>query len=149
ELFRGLFENAAAGVAVTDANGRFVSVNPAFATMLGRTAEEIVGRRPAEFTHPDDWDEQQPLLRDMTNGSRDGYQVRKRYLRPDGAAVSTELSVAFVRGQNGQYLYGIGVSVDMTDRRRLEEQLRHAQKMEAVGQMAGGIAHDFNNLLTG
>ncbi len=149
ELFRGLFENAAAGVAVTDAAGVFVSVNPAFAAMLGRPVAEIIGRSPQDFTHPDDWAEQLPLVREAAAGTRDGYQLRKRYLRPDGSTVWTELSVAIVRGPAGEYVYGIGVSVDVTDRRRLEEQLRHAQKMEAVGQMAGGIAHDFNNLLTG
>ena len=85
----------------------------------------------------------------MLAGGRDGFQLRKRYLRPDGSTVWTELSIAVVRGPAGEFVRGIGVSVDMTERRRLEEQLRHAQKMEAVGQMAGGIAHDFNNLLTG
>jgi PAS domain S-box-containing protein len=149
ELFRGLFENAAAGVAVTDETGSFVSVNPAFAEMLGRPVAEIVGRSTRDFTHPDDWAEQLPLAREAAAGTRDAYQIRKRYLRPDGSTVWTELSAAIVRGPAGEYLYGIGVSVDVTDRRRLEEQLRHVQKMEAVGQMAGGIAHDFNNLLTG
>jgi two-component system cell cycle sensor histidine kinase/response regulator CckA len=149
ELFRGLFENAAAGVAVTDANGMFLSVNPAFSAILGRPAAEIVGRSTQDFTHPDDWAEQMPLIRDASAGIRNGYQIRKRFLRPDGSIVWTELSVAIVRGPAGEYVYGIGVAVNVTDRYRLEEQLRQAQKMEAVGQMAGGIAHDFNNLLTG
>ena len=149
ELFRGLFENAAAGVSVTDATGRFVSTNPAFAAILGRPADEIIGRSPREFTHPDDWTAQVPLWQEVLAGSRNGYQIRKRYIRPDGGIVWTELSVAVVRDTSGWYVRAIGVTVDMTDRRRLEEQLRHAQKMEAVGQMAGGIAHDFNNLLTG
>jgi two-component system cell cycle sensor histidine kinase/response regulator CckA len=149
ELFRGLFENAAAGVAVTDAAGVFVSVNPAFAGMLGRPVAEVVGRSPQDFTHPADWAEQLPLVREVAAGTREGYQVRKRYLRPDGGIVWGELSVAIVRGPAGEYVYGIGVVVDVTERRQLEEQLRHVQKMEAIGQMAGGIAHDFNNLLTG
>jgi two-component system cell cycle sensor histidine kinase/response regulator CckA len=149
ELLRGMFETAAAGVSVTDARGVFVSANPAFAAMLGRPVEEVVGRSPKEFTHPDDWALQLPLWREVLAGGRDGYQLRKRYVRPDGGIVWTELSIAVVRGPGGEFVRGIGVSVDMTDRRRLEEQLRHVQKMEAIGQMAGGIAHDFNNLLTG
>ncbi|HET6574934.1 MAG TPA: PAS domain S-box protein [Fimbriiglobus sp.] len=149
ELLRGMFETAAAGVSVTDARGVFVSANPAFAAMLGRSVAEIVGRSPKEFTHPDDWALHQPMWREVLAGGRDGFQLRKRYVRPDGGIVWTEMSVAVVRGPAGEFVRGIGVSVDMTDRRRLEEQLRHVQKMEAIGQMAGGIAHDFNNLLTG
>ncbi|OWK36311.1 diguanylate cyclase/phosphodiesterase (GGDEF & EAL domains) with PAS/PAC sensor(s) [Fimbriiglobus ruber] len=149
ELFRGMFETAAAGVSVTGPDERFHSVNPAFAAMLGLPVEHIVGRYASEFTHPDDWAEQQPLLDEVHAGARDGYQVRRRYIRPDLSTVWTEQSVAIVRGPSGECVYGIGVSVDMTERRRLEEQLRQAQKMETIGQLAGGIAHDFNNLLTG
>ncbi len=149
ELLRGMFENAAAGVSVVDGRGRLVSANPAFAAMLGRPVEDLLGRAPREFTHPDDWAAQSPLWGEVIDGKRDGYQLRKRYLRPDGSTVWAELSVAVVRGPGGEYVRAIGVTVDMTDRRRLEEQLRHVQKLEAVGQMAGGIAHDFNNLLTG
>ena len=149
ELFRGIFENAAAGVTLTDALGRFVAVNPAFAALLGRSPDELVGRSPGDFTDPADWADQWPVHQDMLSGARDNYQYRKRYVRADGSEVWTELSVAAVRDQNGAFLYGLGVTVDLTDRLRLEEHLRQAQRMESVGQLAGGIAHDFNNLLTG
>jgi PAS domain S-box-containing protein len=149
ELFRGMFETAAAGVSVTDASGVIISANPAFAAILGRPIEQIVGHSPREFTHPDDWPGQLVLWQETRAGKRSGFQLRKRYLRPDGSTVWVELSMAVVHGPSGELIRGVGVTVDMTDRRRLEEQLRHVQKMEAVGQMAGGIAHDFNNLLTG
>jgi PAS domain S-box-containing protein len=147
-LFRGIFEGTAAGVTLTDAAGRFVSVNPAFAAIVGRPAEELLTLTPEDVTHPEDWEAQTPVYREVLAGTRDRFHFPKRYVRPDGTVVWAELSFSAIRGADGAYEYGLGVSVDVTDRRRLEDQLLHAQKMEAVGQMAGGVAHDFNNLLT-
>jgi PAS domain S-box-containing protein len=147
-LFRGFFESAAAGVAMIDSSGRFVSCNPAFAAMVGRTVEQVLGLTPADVSHPDDSAAQQPLMREVYAGTRDRFLHPKRYLRPDGEVVWAELSFSAIRGSDGRFEYGLGVAVNVTERRRLEEQLRQAQKMEAVGEMAGGIAHDFNNLLT-
>ena len=147
-LFRGIFEGTSAGVSLTDPAGRFVSCNPAFAAMLGRTVEEVLQLTPRDITHPDDWPGQQPLVAEVRAGKRDRFNHTKRYVRPDGEAVWVELSFAAIRGPGGEYEHGLGVSVNVTERRRLEQQLQQAQKMEAIGQMAGGVAHDFNNILT-
>jgi PAS domain S-box-containing protein len=148
ELFRGIFESTSAGVSLTDASGRFVSCNPAFAAMLGRTVEEVLRLPPTAITHPDDLAGQLALMDEVRAGRRDRFNYSKRYLRPDGQTVWAELSFAAIRDATGEYEYGLGVSVNVTERRMLEDHLRQAQKMEALGQMAGGVAHDFNNLLT-
>ncbi len=147
-LFRGIFESTSAGVSLTNAEGLFVSCNPAFAAMLGRTVEEVLRLTPSSITHPADLPSQRVMMDEVRSGARDRFNYAKRYIRPDGQLVWVELSFAAIRGADGEYEYGLGVSVNVTERRLLEDQLRQAQRVEAIGQMAGGVAHDFNNILT-
>lgn len=147
-LFRGIFEGTSAGVSLTDPLGRFVACNPSFAALVGRRVEEVLTLTAADVSHPDDYTGQLPLVEQVSTGTRDRYSYTKRYVHPDGEEVWAELTFAAIRGVAGKLEYGLGVSINVTEKRRLEEQLRQSHKLEAIGQMAGGIAHDFNNLLT-
>jgi PAS domain S-box-containing protein len=146
---RAIYQNTNAGIAVCAADGRIVETNPALAKMLGYTVAELLGQTIDAITHPDDFDTESGLIREVLDDGRAGYVIQKRFLRRDGEPVWVELYSQTIRDESGAAVSAVAVVVDVTERRRLEEQLRQAQKMEMVGQMAGGIAHDFNNLLTG
>jgi two-component system, cell cycle sensor histidine kinase and response regulator CckA len=88
-------------------------------------------------------------LGELMRGERGFFEIEKRYQRKDGSQLWGHLTVSLGRDPRRQPAFLIAMLADATERKRAEEHLREAEKMEAIGRLAGGIAHDFNNLLTG
>ena len=146
-LLSRALEQSAELVVITDPDGRIEYVNPAFERVTGWRAAEVIGQTPAVLKsgqHPPEV--YADLWTRVTAGRTWTGQFRNR--RKDGTLFLADVVISAVRGADGGIINLVGVQRDITRERELDDQLRQAQKMEAVGQLTGGIAHDFNNLLT-
>ncbi len=133
-------------VIVTDLGGVVTYWNEGATALFGWTAEEMIGRPYADRFPPSVREEIARQIQERVGGTdwRGEYEDFKK----DGSRVWVDARVRRYDRADGTPAGILGVSHDITERKRLEEQFRHAQKMEAVGRLAGGVAHDFNNLLT-
>ncbi|KPA12107.1 multi-sensor hybrid histidine kinase [Candidatus Magnetomorum sp. HK-1] len=153
-LFRSYFELPLVGRAITSPTKGWIKVNDKLCNMLGYTNTELKSMTWVELTHPDDLSIDIEQFNRVIDGQIEGYSIDKRFMHKNGDVIFCSLSVQCLRKHDGSVNYFVAIIQDITDRKlaeqkqsKLEEQLQHAQKMEAVGTLAGGIAHDFNNML--
>src|SRR3989440_1510643 len=146
ESYRSLVDGVRNVIFALSPSGEVTSLNPAFEEMTGFPPAEWVGRPFEAFVHPDDV----PLALDLFGRVLQGEArptIQFRILTKAGTYRVAEFSATAQR-RDGRLTGILGIGRDVTERLGLEQQLRQAQKMEAVGRLAGGIAHDFNNILT-
>ena len=146
ERYRTLIQNAPNGVTLITLDGRFLSANPALVQMLGYSSEEeMLGLNVWErHAQSDQRTSIAAKIRETGSVSREAVQLK----REDGKVIIAQFSGRIVTDPENGERYVEAVLEDVTEQRRLEQQIQQSQRMEAVGRLAGGVAHDFNNLLT-
>jgi PAS domain S-box-containing protein len=145
--YRALFEESKDVIYMSTPEGKFLDINSAGIELFGYPSKEEILQ--INITHdlyanPDDREKLQQVL--ARHGYVKDYEVV--FKRKDGEPVIVLLTSTAVPDEKARIIAYRGIMKDITERKRLEQQLLQAQKMEAIGQLAGGIAHDFNNILT-
>jgi len=144
--YRELFEESKDSIFIVDTSGNLVDINPAGSELLGYTKDELLAL---------------DLVRDLNISKQARSQFRKRLVpqgyikdaelelrRKDGSIVVVHVSASLMHSPKGRLSGYRGIAHDVTERKRMEQQLLQAHKMESLGLLAGGVAHEFNNLLT-
>jgi PAS domain S-box-containing protein len=154
-----MFEGAAIGIGICRLDGRILEANPALRRMLGYSQQELARAHARELfpelhrdispgnSSPDELRPDERWVGELMRGERDCFEIDKLCRRQDGSEFWGHLTVSLGGAARRHFL--IAMLADATERKRVEERLLQAEKMEIIGRLAGGIAHDFNNLLTG
>jgi len=128
ERYAAIVEFAPLGIAVVDAQGRYVHANPALERFLGYSEAELRTMRFTDVTHPADIALTAEPFREMLSGARDRFQIEKRYVRKDGAVVWGRLMVAAVRDDTGKLVHTVSLTEDVTDEQRRDEAARQVEE---------------------
>jgi two-component system cell cycle sensor histidine kinase/response regulator CckA len=143
---QSLLDACPVAILIVDVDKRMTMWNHAGELMFGWTAEELIGRRYPLVSNADFPSFEKLFLRVM-NG--EGFtNVEATRLHKDGSTIAVRMHTAPMRDPEGRVTGAMALLEDLRETRKLEQQVRHSQKMEAIGRLAGGVAHDFNNLLS-
>ena len=149
QYYKNLFSSINDAILTADTERKIMSANqPALKNLFGSELEEVIGRN-SPFLYPDDDNYEligKKILEMCSQNIR--VSVEAKCVNKNGKIFIAEISLQMLKDTRGRYVGYIGMIKDITERKKLEEQYLHAQKMETIGLLASGIAHDFNNILS-
>jgi PAS domain S-box-containing protein len=125
--FRGAFEYSAIGMTIVSLEGRWLRVNREFASMVGYTEEELLGRRFQDLTHPDDISDNDKHFLEAVQGAKDVYRLQKRYIHRNGTIIWANLNVSMIKDDQGLPIYCVAQVDDITQEKKAKERLMLSQ----------------------
>ncbi len=140
ERFRGTFENAAVGIAHVDPEGRFLLVNDKLCEFVGYTREELLVTGFQDITHPEDLAASLDHFRSLMRGELPNFSLEKRYVRKDGSVVWGNVSLSIQHRSAGEPAYGIAILQDITELKKVEEQLQRASERLELAVRSSNVA---------
>jgi len=156
EKYRSILESIAEGYYEIDLEGNFTFVNDSMCEILGRTKSELIGVNNKQYLDKENAKKGYQYFGQVYKTGRPNKGFDWEFIKRDDTKVQVEISVSLIKDSEGHPIGFRGIMVDITERkraeqekRRLEAQLQRSQKMEAIGTLAGGVAHDLNNILAG
>jgi len=147
ERFRTLSENSPDIIYTTDHNGLITYINPVAEEILGYSTDEIIGRNFSDFSKAEEGETFRRIFQRVSQGQETFKNLEAKLFAQDGTERFFYLSGAPNCNSLGEITGVVGICKDFTEQRKLESQLQHASRMNAIGRLTGGIAHDFNNIL--
>ena len=152
ERWRTVFQNAPVGIGTLNLDGRFIAANPAFQRMLGYGEDELRSLTGVDITHEDDRAATRRLIDEMMAGGRQSYQMDKRYRRKDGQVIWVLVNTSIIPASGSTPAFFAGVVVDMTERKRAQEErerlrqleadLAHMNRVSMMGELAASLVHE-------
>jgi PAS domain S-box-containing protein len=152
ERWRTVFQNAPVAIGTLNLDGRFVTANPTFQRMLGYGEDELRSLTGLDITHEDDRAATRRLIDEMMAGGRQSYQMEKRYRRKDGQVIWVLVNTSIIPASGSTPAFFAGVVVDMTERKRAQEErerlrqleadLAHVNRVSMMGELAASLAHE-------
>lgn len=148
EFLENIFKTTADGIIITDTNGHIAKVNKAIEKMLGYSENELIGKKNTELGIQDEKDlKVGRYILDQLKKNAFVENCETRWRRKDGSSVSVELNVTVLKDSDGKLVGDVAAIRDISERKKMEEQLLQSAKLKSLGKLSAGVAHDFNNIL--